>query len=63
MPFPNEHAARLRAPGLFARIRQLWARGGVRALGGPLKSDPGGPTKEQSIRFKKGRFTPAAARA
>lgn len=62
MPYPSEHAARLRDPEDFARIAQLWENGGVRCLGGPLKSDPSGPTVPQSIRFDADRFTPAEAR-
>ena len=30
--------------------------------GGPLKSDPRGPTKVQSIRFPKDKFTPKQAK-
>ena len=65
MPYKNEHAARLRDPGDFDQIVQLWAKESecLRALGGNLKSDPGGPTKEQSIRFKKDQWTVDAAKA
>ncbi len=57
-PFPNEHAARLRDPGDFVRIRQLWSSAkGVRGLGGPLKSNPKGPAVEQTIRFDRTKFT------
>jgi len=65
VPFPNEHAARIRAPGSFVRIRQLWSRPnrGIRALGGPLKSSPTGGSKIQSIRFKRTKWTPATAKA
>lgn len=31
--------------------------------GGPLKSNSGGPTKVQSIRFPKDKFTPKQAKA
>jgi len=63
LPFANEHAARLRAPGGFVRIRQLWARKGIRALGGPLKSDPSGPSKVQTLRFNRHKFTVKQAKA
>lgn len=63
MPFPNFHAARIREPGRFLRIRQLWENKGIRALGGPLKTDPRGPTKIQTLRFEKQRWTVAEARA
>jgi len=56
MPY-KEHAARVRDPGDFVRIRELWAKDGVRELGGPLKSDPDGPTKAQSYRFDPAKFT------
>jgi len=62
MPYPNEHAARVRDPGDFVRIRQLWSRDGVRELGGPLKSDPNGPIHAQAYRFDKDRFTVAKAK-
>lgn len=51
MPYPNEHAARLRDPDEFVRIVQLWEEDGIRALGGPLKDAPDGPTELQSLRF------------
>ena len=64
-PYANEHAARLRDPDSFVRIVQLWAdeKKGIRALGGPLKSDPQGDTVEQAIRFDAGKFTVAEAKA
>jgi hypothetical protein len=62
MPYPNEHAARLRRPGDFVRIRQLWARKGIRALGGPLKSDPGGGAKIQALRFNKDKWSVTEAK-
>jgi hypothetical protein len=62
MPFPNEHAARQRAPGDFVRIVQLWSDKGIRALGGPLKSNPRGPSVVQSFRFKKSKWTVAEAK-
>lgn len=65
MPFAHEHAARLRDPDSFVRIVQLWAKEseGIRALGGPLKSDPDGGTVEQTIRFKDSMWTVAEAKA
>jgi hypothetical protein len=64
MPLPNFHAARLRSPGLFVRIRRIGEsdNGAVRIIGGPLKSAPGGPAVIQAFRFDEEKFTPAAAR-
>lgn len=53
----------MKEPGLFLRIVQLWARKGIRALGGPLKSAPSGPSQTQSFRFDKTKYTPAEAKA
>jgi len=64
MPFPNEHSARVKAPGLFHRIVTLQTLpNGIRILGGPLKTDPGGSGKPQSYRFPRARFTASQARA
>jgi hypothetical protein len=64
MPYPNFHAARVRRPGDFTRIRQLrQLPNGVRILGGPLKADPRGGTKAQSYWFPRDRFSAAEARA
>ena len=64
MPFPNFHAARVRPPGQFSRVRVLRTlANGVMIYGGPLKSDPGGGTKAQSYRFPRQRFSPEQARA
>lgn len=59
MPYANEHAARLRDPGDFVRIVQIWEKAGegLRALGGPLKSKPSGGAVEQAIRFKADKWT------
>ncbi len=58
MPFANEHAGRVRTPDQFVRIVQLQKLpNGIRILGGPLKSNPTGPTQAQSYRFPKSRFT------
>lgn len=62
MPFPNEHAARQRDPGDFVRIVELWAHGGIRALGGPLISDPRGGAVVQTFRFDKSKWTVAEAK-
>lgn len=64
MPFPNEHAFRLRDPDDFVRITQIWEKekAGIRALGGPLKSDPDGAMEEASIRFKASKWTFAEAK-
>jgi hypothetical protein len=64
MPFPNFHAARIKSPGLFVRIRQINTaeNGAIRFLGGPLKTDPTGGVEVQAIRFDKDRFTATQAR-
>lgn len=57
MPFPNEHAARQRAPGGFARMRRTHPKGwpeGLDALWG-VRHD--GTTVIQSIRAKTDRWT------
>jgi len=62
-PFPNEHAARIKSPGLFETIVQLQKLpNGIRILGGPLKTDPEGSTKPQSYRFPRTKFSPSEAR-
>jgi len=62
MPFPNFHAARVKSPGLFSRIKVLKTLGnGVMIYGGPLKRD-GGSTA-QSYRFPRKRFTAEEAKA
>ncbi len=64
MPFPNFHAARLRDPDAFARIVVLKTLpNGVMLLGGPLKSDPGGKVKTQTVRFPRAHFSVEQARA
>jgi hypothetical protein len=62
-PYANEHAARLRDPGDFESIKQIWEDEdeGIRALGGPLKSDADGPNVEQAIRFDADKWTPSEA--
>jgi len=64
MPYPNFHAARVRTPGAFERIRVLRTlRNGIMIYGGQLKSDPAGPSIAQSYRFPRTRFTPEQAKA
>jgi hypothetical protein len=64
MPYAHELAARLRDPGDFLRIVQLWEKAseGLRALGGPLKTKPDGGTVEQAIRFTADKWTVEKAR-
>ena len=58
MPYANYHAARIRRPGDFVRIRMLkQLPNGIQIYGGPLKSDPQGSGKPQTYRFPKGKFT------
>lgn len=58
MPFPNFHAARVKDPDEFSRIRTLATLPtGIMILGGPLKSDPSGDTTAQSYRFPKDKFS------
>ena len=64
MPYPNFHAARVRRPGDFVRIRVLETlSNGIMIYGGPLKSNPSGGTKVQAYRFPKSKFTAGQARA
>lgn len=57
-PYPNYHAARLRSPGSFVRIRVLsTSSDGIMFYGGPLKTDPRGGAKIQAIRFPKDKFS------
>lgn len=63
MPYPNFHSARIKSPGLFLRVRVMQTtKEGIMLYGGPLKSDPKGPTTLQSIRFPKDKFTVAQAK-
>lgn len=63
-PYPNYHAARIKSPGLFARIRVLTTtKEGIMIYGGPLKTDPRGPAKTQAIRFPKDKFSVRQAKA
>ena len=64
MPYPNYHAARIKAPNLFARIRVMrTTKEGIMLYGGPLRSKPQGPTALQAIRFPKDKYTAAQAKA
>jgi len=70
MPYPNEHAARVRDPGGFipgsfrskALPKSKGGKGGVRMIVGRLKGGEG-KTQVQSYRFPKDLYTPAEARA
>lgn len=63
-PYPNFHAARIKSPSAFVRIRVLDTLSNkILLYGGPLKTDPSGSTKIQSIRFPKDKFTVAEAKA
>lgn len=63
MPFPNEHRARQRPPGGFARFRRGAPEGtpaGIEFIWG-VRAD--GTTEVQSIAFNASRWTPTRARA
>lgn len=63
MPFQNFHAARIKSPGLFSRIRVFTTtKEGIMVYGGPLKSKPRGATEAQTYRFPKSKFTAAQAK-
>jgi len=63
-PYPNYHAARIKSPGAFARVRVMQTtKEGIMLYGGPLKGKPGGSSELQSIRFPKSKFTVAEAKA
>lgn len=64
MPYPNFHAARVKDPGLFARIVVLKTlSNGIMIYGGPLKTNPGGASTAQSYRFPVSKFTSQQARS
>jgi len=64
MPYPNFHSARIREPEEFERIVVLETLpNGIMIYGGPLKSDPKGPTKPQAYRFPKDKFTVEEAKS
>jgi hypothetical protein len=62
MPYANEHAARVRNPARFARIRPKQLKAGLRMLGGPLKGGTG-EWVVQAYRFNRRYFTSAEAKA
>lgn len=63
-PYPNFHAARIKSPGLFLRVRVFQTtKEGIMIYGGPLKSKPRGATEVQSIRFPKDKFSVKEAKA
>lgn len=63
-PYPNYHAARVRSPGLFLRVRVMQTtKEGIMIYGGPLKTDPRGAAKTQAIRFPKDKFSVKEAKA
>jgi len=62
-PYPNFHAARVKSPGLFLRVRVMeTSKEGIMFYGGPLKTKPGGGAQLQSVRFPKDKFTAAEAK-
>jgi hypothetical protein len=61
MPFPNEHAARLKAPGKYIRFRRQNDKfgPGIDAIFGVTEE---GAAELQAVRFAKDKFTPEQAR-
>ncbi len=61
MPFPNEHAARLKDPGQYMRVRRENDKfgSGIDAMWG-IRRD--GTVELQAIRFDSDKFTVAEAR-
>lgn len=63
MPYTNYHSARIKQPGTFVRIRVFKVtKEGIIFRGGPLNSDPDGPSEVQAIWFPKSKFTVAEAK-
>lgn len=61
-PYPNYHAARIKNPGSFIRIRVLQTtKTGIMLYGGPLKSNPKAAVL-QAVRFPKDKYTVAQAK-
>lgn len=56
MPFPNEHAARLKDPGKFKRFRRQKNKGG-QGVDFIFGVTPEGKTEVQAVRFAKTKFT------
>ncbi len=65
MPFPNEHSARLRRPGLFIRFRRSNDElgDGIDAIFGIRRRDGQEVVELQAIRFDKNKFTVDQAKA
>ncbi len=64
MPLPNYHAARVKNPNLFSKIRVLKTLpNGIMIYGGTLKTNPSGGSQAQSYRFPISKFTVAEAKA
>jgi len=62
-PYPRFHAARVKSPDLFLRVRVMQTtKEGIMIYGGPLKSNPSGPVKTQAYRFPKEKFTAEQAK-
>lgn len=60
-PYPNYHAARIKNPGRFRRIRVMQtSKEGIMFYGGPLKGETAATL--QAIRFPKSKFTVAQAK-
>lgn len=65
MPYPNEHAARMKDPALFidGTMRSKSIADGIRIIMGKLKKDGmGGSMTTQAVRFDKDKFTAAEAK-
>jgi len=63
-PYPNFHAARVKAPNLFSKIRVLTTtKTGVMIYGGALKTKPKGDAVVQSVRFPKDKYSVKQAKA
>lgn len=62
-PHPNFHAARIKSPGLFLKVRVMQtSKEGIMFYGGPLKTKPTGGAQLQAVRFPKSKFTVAQAK-
>jgi len=61
-PYPNEHSARINAPGKYIRIRRKndYFKSGIDAIFGITKDEK---TEVQAIRFDKDKFTVTKAKA
>ena len=64
MPYPGEHASRVKDPDLFVpkSFRRKGITDGVSIVIGKLKTDPTGSTVTQAYRFDKKKFTAEQAR-